>query len=79
MKIRIDLNLEDHDIAMAIACMEIGGYKKINSRSIREYLKGYLKDNAYDSLYLQDRNYRDPSFKFYEAYMEAKEKLKDIK
>jgi len=79
MKIRIDINLEDHNIAMAIACMEISGYKKINSRSVREYLKSYIRSCAEDNLHLIDREFRNPEHHFYEIYCDAREKLKGIK
>ena len=71
--------MSDNDIARAIACMEISGYKKINSRSVREYLKSYLRGYAEDSMHILGKEFQHPQYKFYDVFMESREKLKGIK
>jgi len=79
MKIRIDIDVSNDDVARALACMDLASYRRVNLRTVRHYLKDYLKSNAEDSLYLMDRDFRDPAYKFYDYFCEYKERLKGIK
>ena len=77
MNIKIEIDVTDEDIYAVIACLDIEG-RKIHEKSVREFIKTYIKQASYDALYSIDKPYRDPGYKYFEYYQEAKEKMRMI-